>query len=368
MTAVSFARRAGALVTLAGLGLVLSAAGAATAVASPALPLVTAGPVVTLEEGTSGCHGVVATPGSENTSKTLAGGSMQPGETAVFDIEYPVDPDDVGDTFTITDCVFVDGDALSRYSISFVPNNAAYTLTYAIDIPEDAEIGAEYCNYAKTTAGPSASQASNRKANPACFNVGGSLRIEKRADSVDGELLPGASFTVVCTPTSEAPPLVVDGLDEAGVATTGVIGINGPEGTPCVVTEVAAPDGYALGEDSSRTVTIPRGAAATTDVFVNAAASDDECPDGTVQDDSGECVAGSESPSESPSSSPGEPTLEPGEPAPTVSPTVLGVKVVRPPTLPLTGSPTTALVALGLLLAVAGGALVVSAGRYGRQH
>jgi hypothetical protein len=366
MTSVSFARRAGSLVALAGLGVTLSAAAASSASAVP-----TSAPVVTLEDGTNGCEGVVATPGSENTSKTLVGGSMQPGETAVFDIEYPVDPANVGQQFTITDCVFIADKAFQKYSITFVPNNAAYTLTYAIEIPDGAAIGSEYCNYAKTTGGPSASQASNRKANPACFNVGGSLRVEKRADSAQGDLLPGATFSVLCTPTSQVPPIVVDGLDEAGVATTGVIGINGPEGTPCVVTELAPPDGYALGSDSSRTLTIPRGSSATTEVFVNAAESD-ECPDGTVRDDSGECVEPSESPSASPSESPSatpDETVELDDPTPSISPTVLGVKIVRKPAgLPLTGTPTGLLVALGLALVVGGGALVLRADRYGRQH
>ena len=67
--------------------------------------------------------------------------------------------------------------------------------------------GAEFCNHAKTTAAPSQSQASNRKAGPACFIVGGGLRIEKRSGSVDGPLLPGATFSVVCTPTASEPPM-----------------------------------------------------------------------------------------------------------------------------------------------------------------
>jgi hypothetical protein len=51
-----------------------------------------------------------------------------------------------------------------------------------LKVPEDAPIGDEYCNYAKATAAPSESRASNRKAGPACFIVGGALRVEK----VDG--------------------------------------------------------------------------------------------------------------------------------------------------------------------------------------
>src|ERR1700752_104181 len=113
----TFARRAGASVALSGLTL------AATTLlfASPASAA--SAPVVTLEADTNGCNGVVTTPGSENTSKTLVGGSMQPGETAVFQIEYPVDSSDVGRTFQITDCVFIEGSAFQRYTIQFVPNN-----------------------------------------------------------------------------------------------------------------------------------------------------------------------------------------------------------------------------------------------------
>lgn len=344
------ARRTGTLVALSGLTLALTAGFSATTASA------VTGPVVTLEDGTNGCNGVVTTPGSENTSKTLIGGSMQPGETAVFKIEYPVDADDVGDTFTITDCVFIDDSAAQKYSISFVPNNTAYELTYSIEIPEGTAIGAEYCNYAKTTAGPSASQASNRKANPACFNVGGSLRIEKRAGSAEGDLLPGAQFEVDCPTEVTVPPIVVDGLDEDGIATTGVIGINGPEGTVCTVTEVAAPEGYELADDASRELTIPRGSEADTEVFVNTAS---ECTEDCVE----------ETPTPEPSESV-EPTVEPSDPAPSISPTVKGVKIVKTPdTLPHTGAAaTTAMLALGLALAVSGGAIVVATSRYQRQH
>ena len=338
------ARRAGALTVLCGVALAVSATLAPAASA--------AGPVVTKETGTNGCNGVKATPGSENTSKTLVGGSMQPGEVAIFEIEYPIDADNVGDTFTITDCVFVDDAAVEKYSITFVPNNTAYTLEYAITIPDGTPIGAEYCNYAKTTAGPSDPQASNRKANPACFNVGGSLRVEKHDET--GALLPGAEFTVECDPgEATVPPVVVDGLDEDGIATTGVIGINGPEGTECDVTEVTAPEGYELGEDPSQTLTIPRGSDSTTAVFVNMPASVE-----------------TESPSPTPSESESpEPTVEPSDPEPTISPTVLGVKQTKAPeALPQTGAASVRMLALGLLLMVVGAALLLGGQRYQRQH
>jgi len=78
----------------------------------------------------------------------------------------------------------------------------------------------------------------------------------------------------------------------------------------------------------------------------------------------------SEEPTEEPSEEPSEePTVEPSDPEPSISPTVLGVKIVQPPTLPQTGSPVTGLlVALGIGLAVAGSGLVFGAGRYQRQH
>lgn len=346
-------RRAGSLVALSGLAVALTAGLSATTASA------VTGPTVTLQSGTNGCNGVVATPGSQNTSKTLVGGSMQPGENAVFKIEYPVDADDVGQTFTITDCVFIDGVARQKYAIAFVPNNTAYELTYTVTIPENTPIGVEYCNYAKTTAGPSASQASNRKANPACFNVGGSLRIEKRAGSAEGDLLPGAQFEVDCPTEVAVPPIVVDGLDEDGIATTGVIGINGPEGTQCTVTEVAAPEGYDLADDASRTLTIPRGSDASTEVFVNTAS---ECTE--------DCESPSPTPSIEPSETPSvEPTVEPSDPEPSISPTVKGVKIVKPPAeLPHTGQSTGTLVAFGLGLAMAGGAMVAFGSRYQRQH
>lgn len=341
----STSRRLGALTALSGLALVVSASVAGSASAATA-------PVVTKQLGVNGCNGVITTPGSENTSKTLVGGSMQPGEVALFEIAYPVDAADIGQTFKITDCVFVGGVSAEKYLITFVPNNTSYTLEYAVTIPDDAPIGVEYCNYAKTTSSPSASQASNRKANPACFNVGGSLRVEKHDEN--GALLPGAQFEVACDPQSQVPPVVVDGLDEDGIATTGAIGINGPEGTQCEVTEVAAPEGYDLADDASRTLTIPRGSEATTEVFVNMPTE----------------VEPSETPSIEPTEEPTvEPTVEPSDPEPSISPTVLGVKKTKAPeALPQTGAPAEKLLALGLLLLVCGGVLSVTSGKYQRQH
>src|SRR5207248_9206078 len=120
-----------------------------------------------------------------------------------------------------------------------VPNSTPFQLHFSVSIPADTALGTQFCNYAKTTQSPSASQSSNRKAGPACFTVGGALRIEKRSGSVTGPLLPGASFSVVCRPTVTVPPTVITGLDPSqtnpdgsvsatGVAGAGTIAVNGP--------------------------------------------------------------------------------------------------------------------------------------------
>jgi hypothetical protein len=183
----------------------------------------------------------------------------------------------------------------------------------------------------------------------------GTLRIEKRAGSVEGELLPGAAFAVDCTSLDEAPAPVVTGLYGDGVATTGVFTIVGSAGSECVVTEVAAPEGYDLAGDPARTLTIPEAGGTTTEIFVNAVT-----------------VEPTEEPTEEPTSEPtGDPVVEPGDPDPTISPTVLGVKVVRPaPQLPSTGASTGLLAAalLGLVLVCAGSGLVLHAHAAARRH
>ena len=105
-------------------------------------------------------------------------------------------------TFVITDCVFIDGKAALKYEVSFVPNTENFILTFTLQIPAGTPVGAEYCNYAKTTAAPSKSPASNRKAGPACFVVGGNISILKTNE--DGDPLAGATFHIVCTlPTTK---------------------------------------------------------------------------------------------------------------------------------------------------------------------
>ncbi len=234
-------------------------------------------PTVVQEDGTNGCNGVVTTPGSENTDKQLIGGTLQPGGTARFLISYPVSADDVSgrETFVITDCVFIDDEAVLKYSVSFVPNTEDFELEFTLDIPSDAPLGAEYCNYAKTTAAPSESQASNRKAGPACFIVGGSLRVEK----VDGagESLAGADFDVSCDlPTTSA--FLPDTIINAGgntytfnsvsgatinqsvtTGSDGVISVQAPVGTECTFTETSQPSGYDGPGDPDCTITVKLG-------------------------------------------------------------------------------------------------------------
>ena len=169
------------------------------------------GMTVVLQSGINGCEGVLTTPGSANTNKRLDPdfpSDFNPGGQVGYIIDYPVDISDVSGrtTFVITDCIFVDGNAVAKYLVSFVPNTTSFELQFSVPIPMSTPMGSQFCNYAKTTAAPSHSQASNRKAGPACFTVGGGIRIEKRSGSVTGPLLPGASFSVVCSPTVGVPP------------------------------------------------------------------------------------------------------------------------------------------------------------------
>src|SRR5437660_6543431 len=47
---------------------------------------------VTFTNKTEDCNGIIPTPGSENTVKTLTGGSLVPGGTAQYTIHFPQDP------------------------------------------------------------------------------------------------------------------------------------------------------------------------------------------------------------------------------------------------------------------------------------
>lgn len=138
------------------------------AVSALAVPALAA--EVELQPDTKGCTGVL--PSTEgNTDMQLVGGSLSPGGTAIFEITYPLDASDLGKEFTITACAFINGEAALKYLVSFVPSNETFTLRMTFAIPEDAPVGGTYCNYAKTTRSPTAAQASQRKAGPACFII-----------------------------------------------------------------------------------------------------------------------------------------------------------------------------------------------------
>ena len=127
-------------------------------------------PHVVQQSSTQGCTGVL--PSNDgNTDMRVVGGSLTPGGTAVFEISYPVNAASVGKEFRILDCAFINDVATLKYIVSFVPSNQSYVLAIELAIPEDAPVGGQYCNYVKTTGSPTASQASQRKAGPACFTI-----------------------------------------------------------------------------------------------------------------------------------------------------------------------------------------------------
>lgn len=125
---------------------------------------------IELQDGTQGCTGVLPS-NAGNTEMTLVGGTLTPGGTAVFEVSYPLNASSVGKEFTILDCAFINGEPVLKYIVSFVPSNQAFVLRMTLAVPEDAPVGGLYCNYVKTTGSPTAAQASQRKAGPACFVI-----------------------------------------------------------------------------------------------------------------------------------------------------------------------------------------------------
>jgi hypothetical protein len=160
---------------------------------------------VTLQPDTKGCTGVLPSTDG-NTDMRLVGGTLEPGGTAIFEITYPLNASSVGKEFTITACAFISGVASLKYLVSFVPSNEAFVLQMTFAVPADAPVGATYCNYAKTTRSPTAAQASQRKAGPACFII--------RAPSTTGIPRPpsaGSSPPPAGTPSSPGSPGSPDG-------------------------------------------------------------------------------------------------------------------------------------------------------------
>lgn len=149
---------------------VLRAVSSALVVAAMLASTVVGGTEVTLQADTSGCTGVLPSTDG-NTDMRVVGGTMVPGGTAVFEITYPLTASSVGKNFTITACAFINDAATLKYLVSFVPSNQSFVLRMTFAVPNDAPVGGMYCNYAKTTRSPTAAQASQRKAGPACFII-----------------------------------------------------------------------------------------------------------------------------------------------------------------------------------------------------
>ena len=276
-------------------------AGPLAPLVSPLANSVSAAATVTLEDGVNGCMGVRTTPGSENTTKELIGGTLEPGGTAIFRFTFPatVQGNPGQEEWVLTDCVFLNGDPLQKYTVTALSNDVSpVVIEFTLTIPADAPIGAEYCNYGKTTATPSDSQASNRKAGPACFVIGGALRVLKVNADTQAPLA-GATFDVTCQwPDVTAGTFLPDTIlsvptngSIAGGGSTetinstdngsftrsvvtgdeGAIGVNGPDGTACTFTETAAPVGFAapLPPDNTVTLTIDPGEGQITWTFEN---------------------------------------------------------------------------------------------------
>ena len=272
-------------------------------IASPTSAAPTPGVVVELQDGVNECMGIRTTPGSENTKKMLDPndpGDLRPGGTANFILEFPANEfvDRGGADFEVTDCVFINGNPVLKYIIQ-APNNPVgdtISFTIGLQIPADAPIGAEYCNYARSEETPSDPQRSNRKAGPACFIIGGALRVEKVDQS--GAPLAGATFSVACTfptTTSTLTALIIsapagatgaagtvspDGTDADAVAdssesyaavsgttrnatvvtgTAGTIEVQAPVGTSCTFTETFAPLNHSLPADPDCTIVVTLG-------------------------------------------------------------------------------------------------------------
>jgi hypothetical protein len=154
-------------------------------------------PHVVLQSGTNGCTGVL--PSNDgNTDMRHVGGTLVPGGTAVFEISYPVNAGSVGKEFTINDCAFINDVAALKYTVSFVPSNQFFVLRMTLGIPVDAPVGGLYCNYVKTTGSPTAAQASQRKAGPACFVI----RAPRGPASPEEPGSPGAPGAPTATPST----------------------------------------------------------------------------------------------------------------------------------------------------------------------
>ena len=175
-------------------------------------PVAAEGPSVVLQPGTNGCTGVL--PSNDgNTDMRLVGGTMQPGGTAIFEITYPLSAGSVGKEFTILDCAFINDVPALKYIVSFVPSNQSFVLSMTLGVPQNAPVGGVYCNYVKTTGSPTASQASQRKAGPACFII----RPPPGPPSVTGSGPPGSTGTTATNPPILLPDTALRGQPQMRV-------------------------------------------------------------------------------------------------------------------------------------------------------
>ena len=162
-------------------------------------------PHVVQASSTTGCTGVL--PSNDgNTDMRVVGGSMTPGGTAQFEITYPVNASSIGKEFTILDCAFINDVATLKYVVSFVPSNQSYVLAIELAIPADAPVGGLYCNYVKTTGSPTAPQASQRKAGPACFVIRSPNRPAPAPGAPDDPSSPATSGPVFLPDTAMPLP------------------------------------------------------------------------------------------------------------------------------------------------------------------
>jgi hypothetical protein len=165
---------------------------------------------VELQPDTKGCSGVLPSTDG-NTDLRLVGGTLWPGGTAVFEITYPLNAGSVGKEFTILACAYINDVATLKYIVSFVPSNQAFRLRMTFAVPEDAPVGGLYCNYVKTTAAPTAAQASQRKAGPSCFII----RQPPGSTSSSGP--PGGGPSTPRTPTGNTDPPSVPSLPDTAM-------------------------------------------------------------------------------------------------------------------------------------------------------
>ena len=135
------ARRTGrlTLIVAASAILVLIVAGILAVVAPTALAA-----TADLEDGIEGCMGVRTTPGSDNTTKELVGGSLEPGGTARFRFTFPaeVDGNPGQEEWKITDCVFINDEPQQKYTVTSLENDVSpVIIEFTLTIPADTEIG-----------------------------------------------------------------------------------------------------------------------------------------------------------------------------------------------------------------------------------